>query len=101
MNECVVQIKEHRRKIAKLEKDFAKRGPQSTVWGFMVDLFYGGNKEPDVERITIGSIADPEGTGQALYDMVLASLKNGLKFWEDAAKRDLAELQETLYKKEA
>lgn len=96
MNESVAQIKAHRRKIAKLEKDF-NYGKARFPSGFTIDIYYGGNREVDVERINIGSFCDPDGTAKTLYEMALKSLKNGLDFWIDAAKKDLAELHGVLY----
>lgn len=97
MSNTATHIKDLRSKIEKLEKDFKRGVPP--FQGFTIDLYYGGNKETDIERISIGTIASEKEIGQQFYDLVLLSLKNSLKFWEQSAAIELAELTTVLANK--
>ncbi|MFW6243356.1 MAG: hypothetical protein ACOC2W_04285 [bacterium] len=88
------QIRKVKKQIAKLEKTF--KGGVPKYYGFTIDLCYGGNKEPDIERISLGGVAGEEQDSKQFYDLVLKSLKLNLKFWENEAKRQIKELQECL-----
>lgn len=94
MTNIVKQIRETKKKINKLEKDFKRGVPP--YHGFNIDLCYGGNKEPDIEKISIGGIACEKETSKIFYDLVLNSLKLNLKFWENEAKKEIEELQKCL-----
>lgn len=89
--ENLTQVKKN---IAKLEKQF-KNGKVGYN-GFTIDIFYGGNKQVDINRVSVGGVGSPEDTGQKLYDLTMECLKGNLKFWEDAAKRDIQELYKAL-----
>ena len=90
MNTTIKIVKRLRTKISKLESDFKRGIPP--YQGFTIDISYGGNTGLDIERVCIGSVSDEEGMGEIFYKMVLDSLKNSLKYWEDVAKNELADL---------
>lgn len=90
MVESVKHINLIKSKIDKLEKQF-KRGIGDYA-GFTLDVYYEGNREVDVSRVTIGGVANGEGTAKLFYNLVLENLKNSLKFWKGQAEKDLLEL---------
>ena len=91
--QTIIEIKG---KIKKLESDFKRGVPP--YQGFTIDISYGGNNCPDIERVSIGSISDEKDVSDIFYNIVLTSLKNSLKFWENVAKREIEELYESLKK---
>lgn len=94
MTNTATHITEIKAKIQKLEKAFSKGVPKG--YSFTVTLFYGGNKEPDVNRSVIGSIYDDELAGQQLYDLIMRGLKAELKYWLEAAEREIKELNKAI-----
>lgn len=95
MNTTANYIKEIKNKIQKLEKSYGKGVHKGT--SFTVSLFYGGNKEVDLNRCIIGSMYDDENAGQQLYDLIMRGLKAELKFWEQQAEKEIKELNEALF----
>lgn len=101
MSNCVKHIKQIQSNIAKLKgRCLDRKGNFVFVDGFTIDIHYGGNEEADIKNVCIGSIADylqkDENTAKALYELMIKSLENDLKFWLDSARRDMLELQEVL-----
>ncbi len=94
MTDTAKQIREVKKKIAKLKNDF-KRGV-SPFFGFTIDISYGGNKHIDIERVCVGSVYNEENDSKKFYDFVLNSLENSLVFWEKTAKREIEELYDAL-----
>lgn len=80
----------------KLTKNFPKG---KTEWlGFTIDISYGGNKEPDIERFCLGGIAGEKEVGDAFLALLLKSADDNIAFWEDCVKRDMKELEASLNK---
>ena len=96
MNQTAQYIVSIKEKIQKLEKSYGKGVHKGT--SFTVTLFYGGNKEADINRAVVGSIYDDENAGQQLYDLIMRGLKAELKFWEEVAEREIKELNTALLK---
>lgn len=88
-------IRETRKKIEKLEKDFKRGVPP--YQGFTINIGYGGNKPEDIQRVCVGSISDDDNVSKIFYDMILNSLKKSLVYWEKVAEREIKELNECLY----
>lgn len=89
--EIITNLKES---IRKLKNDFKRGIPP--YQGFTLDISYGGNKEPDIRRVSVGSISHPEGDGKIFYDLVLNSLILSLEYWKGVAKREIEELYKSL-----
>lgn len=89
----VLMIQAIRRKIAKLEKDFAK-GCENQA--FTINISYEGNRETDVERVAIGSISDSPEASTLFLELVLTSLRNSLSFYEKQAAHEIETLQKAL-----
>jgi len=97
MNNTPTIIREIREKIKKLEA--YSKGGLPPHQGFTIDLYYAGNTRVDVPRISIGSISDDIEVGQIFFNIMLGSLKNSLTFWEDVARKEIEELQNSLNSK--
>lgn len=83
--------------IAKLEKNF-RNGKVSPGASFTIDVYYGGNKEVDFHRISIGGISDEtQKANQLFHDLILGQLKFSRKFWVDVAEREVKQLNEILF----
>lgn len=90
MTDTAKHLRETREKLEKLRK-YKGKGV-SRFDSFTIDISYGGNKEPDVRRVGIGSCTHPEGTGAQLIELAILCLEGSLKFWTGEAERDTMEL---------
>lgn len=96
MNSTAQHITEIKAKIAKLEKAFPKGVPKG--YSMTINLFYGGNKEIDINRVCIGGLYDEETAGNELINLMMRGLKADLKFWEKTAEQEIKELNTALLK---
>jgi len=65
---------------------------------FTISIAYGGNKEfeSSLNRICLGGIASEKHVGDDFVKLLIKSTEDQIKFWEDAVKRDIEELQASL-----
>lgn len=87
------QLVKYKKILAKLQKDFPKK---STYKSFTINVFYGGNKEVDIQRVTIGGASNDLSMGNDFYNLLVQSVQDNISFWEGCVKRDLKELEDAL-----
>lgn len=92
-----MRIYKLKEQIKELEKRY-KRGVHPADC-FTIDICYGGNKETALDRVVIGGVSHDDDTSVLFYNLVLKSLKQSLKFWEDTAKSEIKELYASLENK--
>lgn len=85
-------------KYKKILKQLNKTFPKGqTNWmGFTIDVSYGGNKTPDIERLSLGGVASEKELGDQFLKLLLRSTKNNIVFWEKAVQKDIKDLQRAL-----
>jgi hypothetical protein len=94
MNSTPTIIKDLKKKISKFERDFKRGVPP--YQGFTIDISYGGNKENDIERVTIGSVYHVKEMGETFYNLVLDCMKQSLEQWKKTAQSEIQDLYKCL-----
>lgn len=88
------QLKKYKTILATLKKRYPK---EKTNWeGFTIDISYGGNKEPDIKRVCIGSIASEKEVGDEFLKLLIKTTEDQIDFWQKSVLRDIKELEESL-----
>lgn len=79
----------------KLKKSFPKGAGYT---GFTVNIFYGGNKEVDISRVSVGGVASEQGRSDEFLTLINKSVDDNIDFWQKCVIRDIKELEESLKK---
>lgn len=94
MIESAKQLRKYKEILKKLKKTFPKG---TTNWqGFTLDISYGGNKEADIKRLSLGGVASGNTLGDDFLKMIIQSTEDNITFWQKAVLRDIKELEESL-----
>jgi hypothetical protein len=88
------QLKKYKDIKNKLQKSFPKG---NTNWlGFTIDICYGGNKEADIKRVSLGGVASEQNLGDDFLKLIMQSTEDQIDFWQKAVLQDIAELEKAL-----
>jgi len=88
------QLEKYKAVKAKLEKVFPKG---KTNWqGFTLDIYFGGNKETDLKRVSLGGVSSDEKLGDEFLKILIQSTNDQIDFWQKSVIRDIQELEKAL-----
>ena len=87
------QLKKYKAIRDKLKKTFPKGAGYT---GFTIDICYGGNKEPDIKRVSLGGVSSDPKINQEFLTIVTQAVEDNIDFWQKAVRRDIKQLEESL-----
>tara|TARA_R110000822_G_scaffold36734_3_gene103191 strand:+ start:687 stop:974 length:288 start_codon:yes stop_codon:yes gene_type:complete len=87
------QLKKYKAIRDKLKKTFPKGAGYT---GFTIDICYGGNKEPDIKRVSLGGASSDPKINQEFLTIVTQAVEDNIDFWQKAVRRDIKQLEESL-----
>ena len=94
MVNTATQLKKYKDLKAKINKDFKGKG--AGYMGFTIDICYGGNKEVDLKRVSLGGIACKDGMSNDFLSMIREAIDGNIDFWQKQVLRDIQTLEESL-----
>ena len=94
MVQSASQLTKYKKILKKLEKDFPKG--KVGYSGFNIDVCYGGNEEPDIQRVNLGGVANDHKISQEFLDLLLQTTKDNIDFWQKFVLMDIKELEDSL-----